>query len=247
MNGAFLDVLTRRCYGVMPGLRPFYRRYPYSGGVSQHGVDARGCIDLDVGFFYNRMPKAANSTVVSNLASAKLQRDVGSREAKGMFMRPSTLSVDEVDKLDNVFAFTVVRDPFKRTLSAFLDKVQRKQDLGTWRGQKHDFASFLRWLDKGALHSNGHWAPQSSMLLLPLQRLDFIGKVESLDQDLDAIMAALKLRTARTDVGEVKSIWSNKTGANDKLSEYYDASTRAMVLKLYAQDFENFGYEARLH
>lgn len=246
MNVSIAEQLTRRYRGLLPGLRPFYTRYPYRGKVSAHGIDARGCIDLDVGFFYNRMPKAANSTVVSNLASAKLQRDVGSREAKGLFLKPSGLTAADLERLDALYAFTVVRNPFKRTLSAFLDKVQRKQDLGTWRGQQHDFASFLRWLDRGALYTNGHWAPQSSMLLLPLERLNYVGKVETLDADLDVIMAALKLRTARTAVGEVKSIWSNKTGANDKLAEYYTEETRSLVRKLYAQDFVNFSYNDTL-
>lgn len=228
---------------LFPGKQPFYQRYPYSGHVSARSVDSRGCIDLDLGFFCNRIPKAANSTVVASLAGLKLQREVGSKEAKRLFKRPSALSTTELDRLDSLFKFAVVRNPFSRTLSAYLDKVQRKQELGTWRGKHHDFHSFLRWLEQGALHSNAHWAPQTSLLLLPQEQFDFFGKVESLDQDLDTILSQIRRGSADTaPPARMHAVMSNATGARDKLERYYTGATRDLVLKLYAEDFEGLGY-----
>jgi hypothetical protein len=46
----------------------FYRVYPYCGRLDVRYVDLRGMCGLNQGFFYSRVPKAANSTVSVYLA-----------------------------------------------------------------------------------------------------------------------------------------------------------------------------------
>jgi len=228
---------------LFPARQPFYDSYPYSGGLSRRSADARGCVDLELDFFCNRVPKAANSSVVASLASLKLQRQVGSREAKHLFKRPSDLSRDEMLVFSKLLKFTIVRNPYARTLSAFLDKVKRKQEIGSWRGKEHDFYSFLLWLEQGKLLDNAHWAPQTSILLLPVAEFDFVGRVESLDRDLNYILRRLN---GSAEGADINPVFSNATGAEEKLASFYCEKTANLVEKLYHRDFELLGYSKDL-
>lgn len=229
LNKALFNSLT------LP-LRPFYRRYPFNSKASIRSADDRGMVDLELGFFCNRIPKAANSTVVTNLARLKFGKDVPSKQAKKMFLTPGRLSRAEVESFDSLFKFTVVREPFSRTLSAYLDKIERR---ALRAGKQSSFSDFLSALEKERyLFSNAHWAPQSALMLIPVEQFDYIGKVENLSADL----AFIKQRI-RPDIAEpVTSMKANATGAKDKLIEYYSPELIQKVRDLYRQDFEAFGY-----
>ncbi len=233
MNRALNKILRNRL--TIP-FTPFYRRYPYKDGISINSADDRGCVDMELGFFYNRIPKAANSTIVTNLARLKFGRDITARTAKKMFRPPSALHSHEVLRFPLLFTFTVVRNPYTRTLSAYLDKVERS---ALRDNKESSFRDFLYSLQKGKLYSNAHWAPQSALLLLPADQFDFIGKVESIDTDL--LFIKEKLQGKRPEK-PFKSFLDNSTGAGRKLKAYYDTETAELVRMLYRDDFETFGY-----
>lgn len=182
----------------------FYKKYPFGSKASIQSADARGCVDLEMGFFCNRVPKAANSTVVSSLATLKLGRTTGSKEAKRLFRNPSELTANELARFEQLYKFVFVRNPYARTLSAYLDKVHRKRQGSSGlevvgqvdRQQARDgFREFLQSLQHGKLFSNAHWAPQTSILLIPVERFDFIGRVETLDNDLNQVLERFSSHT----------------------------------------------------
>lgn len=218
---------------------PFYRQYPFQKRVSISSADSRGCVDIEMGIFCNRIPKAANSTVITNLARIKFDREIPSREAKKMFLTPSELTRREVAEIASLFKFTVVRNPYTRTLSAYLDKVERR---ALRDNRKTSFMGFLQSLKNGKLYANGHWAPQNALLLLPAEQFDFIGKVESLDTDLPLIETEIQGFPPRKPF---KSFLANSTGATEKLKAYYDTQTAEMVRLLYQDDFKLFNYPDR--
>ena len=219
---------------------PFYRRYPYKGGLAIDSADARGCVDTRLGFFCNRIPKAANSTIVTMLARLRFNREIPSKQAKKLFLTPALLYRDEVDNFEELFRFVIVRNPFTRTLSAYLDKVERR---ALRAGRESYFKDFLVQLDAGKLHANGHWVPQSDLLLIPLDQFDLVGKVENLQADLSIV----KNRLLNTQAEEpVKSFLANATNANSKLGDYYDEECVQLVRKMYRKDFELFDYSEEL-
>lgn len=219
---------------------PFYRQYPYTGRVSFNSADSRGCVDMELGFFYNRIPKAANSTVVTNLARLKFGKEIPSKTAKKMFQTPSALHKREVARFNGLFKFSVVRNPYTRVLSAYLDKVERR---ALRDNKESSFREFLQSLKNGRLYKNAHWAPQSALLLLTADQFDFIGKVESLDADI--VFIKEKIQKNRPEE-PLKSFFGNATGATEKLRAYYDAQTAEMVRMLYRDDFDIFGYSQEL-
>ncbi|MBZ2190368.1 sulfotransferase family protein [Alcanivorax sp. JB21] len=219
--------------------RPFYRAYPYDGGLSINSADSRGMVDLALGFFCNRVPKAANSAIVTHLAQLKFGRDIASHDAKRAFRTPGTLNRKEVEQFADLFRFTVVRNPYSRVLSAYLDKMARFPERNT---SYATFDAFVERLsqDPAYLLSNAHWAPQTALMLIPVEDFDFIGKVESLDQDLATITAKIHGKAtplATADAGPPS------TGASKKLRQYYhNDALIAAVRDIYQADFSRLTY-----
>ena len=218
-------------------LTPFYKKYPFQGKASIRSADDRGAIDFELGIFCNRIPKAANSTIVSNLVQLKLGTEIESPKAKKVFTTPSQLKKTELEKFDDLFKFAVVRDPFSRTLSAYLDKIDRKFNQD---GEKISFKDFLKSLKNGKLHSNLHWAPQTSIFLIPIEEFDFIGKFENLNEDLAFIIS--KIKGQDTIENDFSRKGPPSTSASDKVKKYYDGECVAIMQELFAKDFELLGY-----
>jgi hypothetical protein len=233
-------------------LSPFYRRFPYRGAMDLFKLDPRGAYSPLEPFFYNRIPKAANTTVTQVLFEHTRFRPQQSRRRhpKYQFQRPLWLSPREVERLEReAWVFTVVRDPYSRVLSAYLDKVGRKRHQGqrflTWaarHNQPDSFLGFCRYLEAGGLYLDMHWAPQAAILCLPLERFDFIGRVETLDRDLGHILQHLY----GVEPGGPAVRAGTNTGASSRLDEAYGPEERQIVNRLYTDDFERFGYARRL-
>lgn len=226
---------------VNPRWRPFYRRFRFDSPVSIRSADARGCVDQELGIFYNRIPKAANSTVVINLAAEQSGRDIGARAAKKLFATPAELSRAEVAAFDSLLRFTFVRNPYHRVLSAYLDKVERKARM---KNETSSFEDFLGYLGSGGLYRNMHWAPQHALLLIPFNHFDFVGRVEHLEQDLAHVLALV--RGDPPDGEAAHDDYSNRTGASRRIAEYYTPRIRERVWNLYREDFRTFGYDDAL-
>lgn len=142
--------------------------------------------------------------------------------------------------------FTVVRNPYARVLSAYLDKICKPGILRAQFCLQHGFAldaeigfsTFLRTLDEsdGFFVCDQHWRPQVENVYLGSLGPMRIHYLENFAQTLPDLMSFLDWEMALVD-------WKNHaTGATNKVAEIYDAETVALVQKLYRDDFEAFGY-----
>jgi hypothetical protein len=242
------DALDRQAARVAPALLPFYRRYPYRGPLGLFKVDPRGAYSPVDGFFYNRIPKAANSTVMATLmARSTFSRAFSDGHAKRRLLRPSRLLPRDVARFEHdVFKFTFVRDPYARVLSAFADKIlrRRQQSRGFYASRGGDdgtppaFIDFLRFLEDGALLADPHWTPQVHLMLLPLDRFDFIGRVERLDADLAHVMGRVFPDAPPAPPKRA----GPRTDSRKRYDEAYTPEARALVERLYREDFAALGY-----
>lgn len=230
---------------------PFHRRYRSPTIEVMAQVDKRIAVQRDPGFVYFRIPKAANSTVVATLHSyLQSGREATAEEAKRSFLRATDLEEQEVGGLPlTYFLFTFVRDPFARLASAYLDKVVNARDkmLGKKAVVGHldrpldasvSFIEFCRFLEEGGLYSNAHWYPQVTFIPCGAEMLDFVGRVESLREDLQHLVAQIFPAVQPSIVD-----WApHRTGADDRLTQLYCADSLSIVRRLYRADFETFGY-----
>lgn len=139
---------------------------------------------------------------------------------------------------NHFYTFTFVRNPYTRVLSAYLDKALR----GNLYDEKHrlrqsdspiGFMDFLRELEESNLDKNAHWAPQHAILPAPIDRMDFVGRVESLDVDLPYVITKIFKCECQMQIRQHGS-----TNSNSRIEEFYGPQERRLVQKLYEKDFE---------
>ena len=158
------------------------------------------------------------------------------------------------------FKFAFVRDPYDRLLSAYKTQVGN-----TWNEQTRNikdainrslgdptiqedperlisFRDFVHWLcDVGDRHLfwDGHMGVQCRMLMWDIMQYDFIGRVESLTDDLSTVLQRLGASPEiLSTVGELV----NRTHPLQPATAY-DRDLAALVHGLYKEDFEHLGYD----
>lgn len=243
-RGTFIDRFGVRRRRVRLLGTPFYRRYPWTNPISIFEVDRRVFVSASRRFLFNGIGKAGHSTVVANLAKADVGEGVDINLAKSRgFRRPSSLNATEVEELSRFFKFTLVRNPYTRTLSAYLDKVVRQivvPNTLKQRCEKHppSFLDFCLYLENGGLNDDVHWAPQTQMLVMPLEQFDHIMKLERFDEDFRVVLGKLGLTHAFSVVRHDP----HRTDSDRKQHEYYCDRSRGIVSELFNEDFRMLDY-----
>lgn len=214
-------------------------------------ADSRGAVYPELGVFYNRIPKAANTTVVSLLHEIESGTIDQVDAIKGGILRPSRLSWKQASQFHQLFKFTFVRNPYDRLLSAWLQKVAPGsiETYATIPGFGEDsrsgFASFVAYLAAGGLLDNKHWTPQYRLMVLPPSQFDFIGRVESFNGDMQTVLqrTGLSLPEGRSlDELYPTDKAGKRTRAGERLRTYYTPESAEIVRRLYKTDFRRFGY-----
>ncbi len=138
-----------------------------------------------------------------------------------------------------------MRDPYGRLLSAFTDKVVRKRKQARpfyhWLGRVDPgppaFIDFLRFLGDGGALSDAHWAPQADLMLLPMARFDFVGRLERLEADLTFVVDRVFAPQAPLEMRRA----GPRTDSHRRLAGAYTPEGLEIVNRVYAADFETFG------
>lgn len=227
----------------------FYKAYPIK--LNRNIIENGLAISTAQRYVYARMRKAANSTVISSLYNAENNKKVTSLDdiqiiKDNYFTKPGELSKTDLKNLDSYFKFTIVRHPYSRILSAYMDKIenrnrsQRKIVAEFLNKQQHDeitLNEFLNFLENGGLRENAHWAPQTDFLVFPIDQYDYIGKLEKLQQDLMQILAIIYKKNC-----PIISVNEHKTDSKSKTKEL-TPSDKLRIYSLYMDDFKNFNYD----
>ena len=163
---------------------------------------------------------------------------------------------DEVNALlrDGVFSFSMVRNPWERLVSAWLDKFKRTPKRGKYfdaqirRCRKlddtvdpqvvlsADFAWFIdRLIDSQLYRGEPHFMPQSD--ILANAEAEYLGRFEN-------YLASVSEIFERLDIPMPSEFpHRNKTASPKRCyRDYYDRRTADVVADLYAMDIERYGY-----
>jgi hypothetical protein len=162
--------------------------------------------------------------------------------------------------------FTMVRNPYSRVLSAYLNKVElhlpprhqtegedhfykvvrsidkfRREKLDVSAFPKINFEVFLLWLrDSGSLFVNDeHWALQTVLLGYPDVKYSFIGRFENLDTDAVHILQEMSC-----DKGfpTQKDVRFPPTNAKSQFDLYFNGTCYELVNQVFHKDFIALNY-----
>ena len=139
------------------------------------------------------------------------------------------------DECKNFFKFSFIRNPYSRIASAYAGVMTFRKDLRNFLVIYKDtsFKNFL-YLIKDNMHT--HWLPID--FFFRDNDLDFIGRFENFDNDLDELK---KL----TNMNFVKKNYSGKLNFSDKfnyLKLYEDKECIELVAEIYSKDLDRFNY-----
>ncbi len=138
---------------------------------------------------------------------------------------------DAIGKLDSIYKFTIVRNPWDRVVSAFF--YLRARSRLNFRSMS--FGHFvLKVLSEHGPALDAHFTPQySSSFYNGEQFVDFIGRLENIKNDWSVIAKQISAPPAIPHVNKSK---------HENYTHYYDAMTCQVVGEVYKDDVEAFGY-----
>lgn len=165
------------------------------------------------------------------------------------FVKPYQLPpamLDDILTGDDFFKFAVVRNPYARLLSAYLDKIdgRRKERrliesaLGRSADDDISFAEFIGVITTSRT-TDPHWMRQTRIVG---PRLDAALHLESLNEELSKLPTVLCEHLSKT----LRKRAPHATGADALTAEHYTPEIVAVVKDFYADDFERFGYSTEL-
>jgi hypothetical protein len=218
--------------------------------ISRSRVDAAICHIPSIPLVYLQNAKVACSSIKKALwvskSNSTFKPDQSPHEKD---LSPFCKTLDDVSlHLDSVIAsrfFTVVRNPYTRILSAYLDKVGREpRDPEVWlpfarryrlaKDARPSFQHFLHLVtseDPNLLDQ--HFAPQCVNVLHTFVTCDYVGHIEN--------MAAVWEFLAGFGIAPNEHR-PHKTLANEALGSFYGREEVANVQNFFQRDFEAFGY-----
>lgn len=147
--------------------------------------------------------------------------------------------------------FSIVRNPYTRILSAYLDKISRgtrpKRQLllgmGCLEEKTVPFSEFVDFLYRqNSRELNAHYAPQAFLMQVHYVPYVKIGCVENMDESISGIMAA------GYDIAPANKpdFRPHRTNAGAQLAQYYTDEIAEKVFERFRVDFEVFGYSREL-
>lgn len=229
---------------TIPRLRAHY------GAEMNAAALRRATVHPELGLVYNRIKKNANTTVVLMLRELEGHVVTDRRASKRSLTTLLELDRDGIAALAKHHHFLVVRHPFSRVLSAYLDKMREdkyRRKFGAYEATPEDFARFVTFLENGGLRRDAHWDLQTKLMLLPLARYDTVIRFESFYDDMMAMLKRLGLEPPEGRLTSIHPADKGKeTKASEKLAAFYDAALMERVGRLFASDFEALGYERAL-
>jgi hypothetical protein len=182
---------------------------------------------------------------------------------RAVIKQPGLLDIPDAERTrilesSDVLRFCIVRDPFRRLASAWLDcilchslspiasilrHIAFPEYFPDWSYLRERFGEFVGCLhDRESPHfSNHHWQRQCDLLLLDLMNYNLVARLESLSDGTSVIKDHLQKRDL---------IWPGLPRFNETpvrySSQLYTASTARKVAAMYEADFKTFGYQTKL-
>ena len=140
--------------------------------------------------------------------------------------------------LDLYFKFAFVRNPWDRLVSLYSEKiVNHKKTINKIPYYKEFIGlSFESFLDRIIYSDLESCIPHHRLQthLMPLNKMNFIGKLENFNKDIQVVLDHLKIKNCK-----IQRLNQSK---HSHYSDCYNNRYKKLVESKYAEDIENFNY-----
>ena len=253
-------LLRRTSKLVTPSSHIKRRMWQERGGT----LDKMVIILPELKVVYTSVPKAANSTVKKCLWSASGVHIEGKNINSAIFNNPGpSRRVSEIDDSElsyifnsqDWFRFSLVRNPYKRLLSGYKDKIlglgnPKKSSsflkrINWHSSQPPSFDEFIQAICSQRDDAmDWHWMPQSRLLMTDIIHYDFIGKLENFKQDMHTVLSRLNVDEEKIDA--LLSVSLNRTKGDENQILISD-KTAKMIYQKFQSDFDDFNYDPEIY
>lgn len=208
-------------------------------------------ISLEHGYLFTKNEKAGNNTARMTLQSMEAGGEVpkgfqSQRRATGPLLQPSDLALAHIDDINErgLLRFAIVRNPYSRILSCYLNKIERatrKKDkflrragLSADGGFKDFVGAVVRQRPEDM---DPHWRTQFYNIYADIIDYDTLIKFERYDDEVAKLLETLY------GASSIVNVRKGETNAATLIEQYFDREIIRMVNDGFAVDFERFGYE----
>lgn len=131
------------------------------------------------------------------------------------------------DYFKNTFKFTIIRNPFDRTVSAFF-YLKRLRIVGV----KKSFKEFIKTdFKKHGVSINNHFHP----MFMRAKYSDFVGRMENIEKDWRIIADKIDC--------PIKRLPRKNRSKHMHYKKYYDKECIKIVSDIYREDFKELAYK----
>ncbi len=212
----FASRLEQRLLKALVGVLPVPSARPYHLTMSHERR-----------FIWFRVAKVGTRTIFKRFEKTATPLDV--ENASSVYYRPRAYR--------DYFKFGFVRNPWDRLVSCWMNKVVDSNYFEFPR-EKHermqDYECFVDWVAALDIDNcDRHLCSQS--VLIDLNHCDFIGRLESFEDDLQYVFN-------RIDVHPEKAFNANRNPRRKPYQVYYNDQICEKVERIYRRDIRIFGY-----
>ncbi|MBI1330437.1 MAG: hypothetical protein GC166_11125 [Alphaproteobacteria bacterium] len=205
-------------------------------------------------FLFTKNEKCGNNTARITLQHLVAEKPLpeGFKDSNRWFAplrQPSDLGLSDIRDINSTipFKFAVVRNPFSRTLSSYLNKFATRAGKRDRFAQKLggdanlSFAEFVALVGKQKpLEMDPHWRVQYDNIFCDVIRYDHYVRFENMDAEFAEVLNRIGGKA------DIRNVRKNEYRAGDKIAQYYTPEIAEQVRAIYARDFAQFGYPLEL-
>ncbi len=204
-----------------------------------------------LGVIFNRVKKSGNTSVVAFLSDLEGSAGQSVHDLKREH-RLTELTLAQTLALGRFHTIVVVRNPYTRAISGYLDKIASGSNprysavQGFGSASPEGLETFLGRLSETRFLRDRHFYPQTRLLFQGIDEYSCVAKLETIVPDMTRFLRQIgqdpALAQSLSKPHSLEQKQAGKITLSAKKKSLLTDRSREIIRNLYAQDFADLGY-----